>query len=208
MNDFRRAGSFIAMAMTIMSAIAIVMTMVSAIAIAVTTGMIGSAVPALAQATCTTRNVEPPPRVVLECGGIVIEREAAAVMGVPLPDINAGVVTVSLDGGAALVNVPPGRGGFQIRTPHAIASVRGTTWAVDVTAARTSVFVLEGTVSVRRTREDGEAVTLGAGEGVDVAAAPGVAGTERPGDREPLPALTVQRWGAARVAALLARFGR
>ena len=61
-----------------------------------------------------------------------------------------------------------GRGGFQILTPHAIASVRGTQWAVDVGATRTSVFVERGQSSrcarPRVPRRD----ALRAGEGVDV----------------------------------------
>ena len=77
-------------------------------------------------------------------------------------------------------------------TPHAIATVRGTQFAVDVDAGVTSVFVVEGSVEV--SRRDGPAtVLLGPGEGVDV----------RPG--EPL---VVREWPQPRVNALLARFGR
>jgi ferric-dicitrate binding protein FerR (iron transport regulator) len=81
---------------------------------------------------------------------------------------------------------------FQIRTPHAIASVRGTLFAVDITAGRTAVFAAEGSVRVRQIGTI-DSVTLRAGQGVDVA----------PGQP-----LVVRRWGTPRVEALLARFGR
>src|SRR5215204_4369621 len=41
---------------------------------------------------------------------------------------------------------PGRRSGFQVLTPHAIASVRGTIYAVDVSAGQTSVFVAQGRV--------------------------------------------------------------
>jgi ferric-dicitrate binding protein FerR (iron transport regulator) len=74
-------------------------------------------------------------------------------------------------------------------TPQAIAAVRGTKWAVDATEGKSSVFVVNGRVSVAR-RAGANRVVLGPGEGVDVEAAG---------------ALTVKRWPPARVAALLAR---
>jgi ferric-dicitrate binding protein FerR (iron transport regulator) len=70
--------------------------------------------------------------------------------------------------------------------------VRGTIYAVDVQAGRTSVFVARGRVAVQH-REPSPSVILGAGQGVDVV--PG-----RP--------LDVKTWGAERAAGLLARFGR
>jgi ferric-dicitrate binding protein FerR (iron transport regulator) len=88
----------------------------------------------------------------------------------------------------------PGRRGFQILTPHAIAAVRGTTWAVSVEGGRTSVFVVEGQVTVARAAA-GRHVLLRAGEGVDVDG----------GGSGPL---RVASWSRERVAALLARFGR
>ena len=81
---------------------------------------------------------------------------------------------------------------FQILTPLAIAAVRGTKWAVDVTKARTSVLVLYGAVGVTNRRLN-QYVIVTEGEGVDVT---------------PADTSTVQkRWGEARVRALLARFG-
>ena len=70
--------------------------------------------------------------------------------------------------------------------------MRGTTYLVDAGRDETSVFVIEGQVAVRK-QNDASFVTLGPGEGVDVAS--GVS-------------LRVVTWGAARVAALLERFGR
>ena len=58
--------------------------------------------------------------------------------GDPIP------VAIRLDDGALLIEFQPSlwRRDFQILTPLAIAAVRGTKWAVDVTTARTSVLVL------------------------------------------------------------------
>jgi hypothetical protein len=96
---------------------------------------------------------------------------------------------------ALLVDVQArsGRRGFQVLTPQAIAAVRGTRWAVDVSGSKTSVFVLNGRVAVRRPNVR-RGVELGPGEGVDVEA----------GDRA---ALIVKRWPKPRVNALLGRFG-
>ena len=77
-------------------------------------------------------------------------------------------------------------------TPLAIAAVRGTKWAVDVTKLRTSVLVLSGAVGVTNRRLN-QYVILTEGEGVDIAAAD---------------TSTVQKpWGQARIRALLSRFG-
>lgn len=99
-----------------------------------------------------------------------------------------------VDRGAALVDFDRPGSGFQILTPRAVASVRGTTWAVDVTAATTAVLTIEGAVNVTPRVAGGTGVVLHAGEGVDVGA-----GTTR---------LRAIRWGAARVQRLLARLGR
>src|SRR5947209_1119216 len=49
-----------------------------------------------------------------------------------------------LDSGALLIEFTPSerRRSFQILTPHAIAAVRGTRWAVEVTDERSSTLVL------------------------------------------------------------------
>jgi ferric-dicitrate binding protein FerR (iron transport regulator) len=153
--------------------------------------------PASAQpAGCTVTTYTDPPRDELHCrDGLDVVAERAT--GYTLVE-NAKLgrpEAARLQGKALLVNFKPRRrgGGFQILTPYAIASVRGTTWAVDVTPERTSVFVRNGRVEVRRPNAR-SGVVLGAGEGVDVEA----------GDAP----LQVIHWGAPRVAALLARFGR
>ena len=104
------------------------------------------------------------------------------------------VDSVELSSKALLLEVPkkPGRTRFNVMTPQAIAAVRGTKWAVDAESGKTSVFVVDGRVSVARKAGRGS-VVLGPGEGVDV---------ETSGD------LVVKRWGAARVAALMARLGQ
>lgn len=145
------------------------------------------------QATaCTSSTRGDPPRAVIRCpGGLVMEAEAAADITIRAPAANAAPTSVALSGRAVLIDLTPPRS-FQILTPHAIASVRGTIYAVDVEAGATAVFVSRGAVQVAARQGPG-AVTLGPGEGVDV----------RPG--EPL---VVRRWPQERVARLLARFGR
>lgn len=136
----------------------------------------------------------PPAIEILTCDGLKIEAETATDVkvsngaGGPSPD------SARVQGGAALVTVTPGRRTpFQILTPRAIASVRGTRYAVDDAPDKTSVFVERGTVQVARA-SGGSAVTLRAGDGVDV--------------REGADALSVQRWSRVRVRGLMARFGR
>jgi hypothetical protein len=62
------------------------------------------------------------------------------------------VDSVELSNKALLLEVPkkPGRARFDVVTPQAIAAVRGTKWAVDAEGAKTSVFVVDGRVSVAR----------------------------------------------------------
>lgn len=157
-----------------------------------------SASPALAQsgsAGCELRVLQDPAREVLTCpGGITITAEEGTQYELQDLDGAGGPEAVSLQGRALLLEVPAGSAGrgFEVVTPQAIAAVRGTKWAVDVADGTTSVFVVDGRVEVSR-EAGGPSVELGPGEGVDVEA-----GTEP---------LTVRQWGAARVAALLARFG-
>jgi hypothetical protein len=102
---------------------------------------------------------------------------------------------VELDSGSLLIEFHAGSRlrDFQILTPLAIAAVRGTKWAVDVGADRSSTLVLAGSVKVAR-RYGADAVMLRPGEGVDVTAAPGP--------------LTAKRWAPERVRALLSRLGQ
>jgi ferric-dicitrate binding protein FerR (iron transport regulator) len=104
------------------------------------------------------------------------------------------VDSVELSSKALLLEVPkkPGRARFNVVTPQAIAAVRGTRWAVDAEGTKTSVFVVNGRVSVARSRGRGS-VVLGPGDGVDV---------ETTGE------LIVKRWPPPRVAALMARLGQ
>jgi len=137
-----------------------------------------------------------PERQVLRCGaGLTIEAERSARYEVIDQNRDGEVDAARLSGGALLIEFQRSgrRRSFQILTPHATASVRGTTWVVDVQSARSSVFVVDGRVGVARSGQRAS-VTLGGGEGVDV----------EPGTRP----LRVTRWSAQRVSALLARFGR
>jgi ferric-dicitrate binding protein FerR (iron transport regulator) len=104
------------------------------------------------------------------------------------------VDSVELHSKALLIEVPkkPGGNRFDVVTPQAIAAVRGTKWAVDAADGKTSVFVVDGRVSVARPVGRG-GVVLGPGDGVDV---------------EPTGELIVKRWPAPRVAALMARLGQ
>lgn len=141
---------------------------------------------------CTSTTLRDPPRLAIRCaGGLLIEAEAAARLQIRAPAAGGPPHAVSLDGRAALITVEPGRP-FQILTPHAIASVRGTVYAVDADAEATAVFVAKGRVHVARRGGSG-AVILGPGEGVDV----------KPGQP-----LIVKRWPQERVSRLFARFGR
>lgn len=142
---------------------------------------------------CALTSVSDPDRYVLNCAGnLVIEMDAATKMGI-INDPDGLPERVTLSQGTVLIEVEPGGATPQIRTPHAIAAVRGTVYAVDIQARSTAVFVVRGAVNVRHLRGSGGSVDLGAGQGVDVA--PGLA-------------LEVKTWGEARVRKLLSRFGR
>lgn len=132
-----------------------------------------------------------PPIDVVTCDGLTIESERTADVRV-LDRASGGVPDAArVEGGAVLVTVRPGRPvPFQILTPKAIASVRGTRYAVDARPDRTSVFVATGTVAVARP-DGGAELLLGPGEGVDVGDSSGP--------------LTRTRWPRKRVAALLKR---
>jgi len=138
----------------------------------------------------------PPARQILHCrDGLTVEAEAGADFSLLDRDGDARPDAASLRGGALLIDAParPAKRRFEILTPQAVAAVRGTQWAVDVRAGTTAVFVVVGQVEVRRARL-ARGVILGPGQGVDVDEGTGP--------------LTVRRWPAPRVSALLARFGR
>jgi hypothetical protein len=146
-----------------------------------------------AQQSCAWSNVTNPVRQIISCGeSFTVEREPEAKVTIFERANDAPPRAIELENGAILIEVTPGSQPTQIRTPHAIAAVRGTTYVVDASASRTSVFVVEGRVVVSK-QADASTVSLGAGDGVDV------------DDGTPL---AVVAWNAARVTALLARFGR
>lgn len=132
---------------------------------------------------------------VLRCRSVTIEVAQGASAGLVDDNGDGEPDAVEVSAGAVYVvyQRSGSRGRFQVQTPHAVASVRGTTWAVDVKPGQSDVFVRDGRVGVSRI-QGSRGVVLSAGEGVDVV--PGSA------------PLVVKRWGAPRVAALLARFGR
>jgi ferric-dicitrate binding protein FerR (iron transport regulator) len=136
-------------------------------------------------------------RQILRCrDGLTIEAEAGAAFNLVDQNRDAQPDAVNLQSRAIFIDAPASsaRQGFQILTPQAIAAVRGTQWAIDVSGGRTSVFVVTGRVSVRRVQGNSRSVSLNPGEGVDV----------EPGTSP----LIVRRWPEARAAALLARLGR
>lgn len=141
---------------------------------------------------CEAVSASDPPRTVYRCDqGLLLEAEVAQSMRVVVAGPAGVPQRIELRGRAAFIEIQGPPRDFQILTPHAIASVRGTTFAVDVTSDATAVFVSQGRVHVAR--RDGQSVVLGPGEGVDVSA-------DAP--------MVVKQWGAGRVEALLARFGR
>ena len=152
---------------------------------------------ALAQdAGCRFEKVAATSRQVLRCRqGLTIIVEGGSRFTLVDHDRNGIVDAVRLRRKALLLNAPAGSipDGFAVVTPQAIAAARGTKWVVDVGQGKTSVFVLRGRVAVNRPASSA-GVVLAPGEGVDVAAGTGP--------------LTVKRWPAKRVSALLARFGQ
>lgn len=155
--------------------------------------------PVLAQdiAGCTQSELTDPSRIIFTCeNGLVIEAEAMVEIKAMEPQESDAIATtpqaLTVNNRAVLVSLPTGQGPFQILTPHAIASVRGTKYVVDVTADKTAVFVIEGVVAVARD-DKAPTVDLKAGEGVTVSG-------QAP--------LEVKTWPQEKVAALLARFAR
>src|SRR5689334_3831758 len=137
-----------------------------------------------------------PSEKILRCGDSLIIRNAPDTRyELTGQDEQQKIGEVRLDSGALLLEFTPSdrQKQFQILTPHAIAAVRGTKWAVEVVPDRTSTLVVSGTVEVKRPMRR-RGVLLHAGEGTDVSARGG--------------RLAVKRWAQRRVDALLARFGQ
>lgn len=142
---------------------------------------------------CEVRRLTQPDRHVVHCtGGLVITLDAAAQIGL-LADPADPPRVIDVKRGSVLINVEQGTAATQVQTRHAIAAVRGTEYAVELTGEGTAVFVLTGRVRVSHTDATPGRVTLRQGEGVDVV----------PGQR-----LEVKNWGEARIRTLLSRFGR
>jgi len=152
---------------------------------------------ALAQSTEAGCALEPAAggRSILRCAdGLSITVEPGARYSLNDRNSDGKADGATLRSKALLIDGPAGAaGGFKVVTPQAIAAVRGTRWAIDVAGGKTAVFVVRGRIAVQRAT-GGEGVILRPGEGVDV-------------DRGTGP-LTVKRWPAARVSALLARLGQ
>ena len=146
------------------------------------------------QAGCTLQHVGS--QDVLHCpDDLTITKEAGAKVTLVDSNGDGKPDAVKLRRKAVLIDLPRRNNatGFEVITPQAIAAVRGTRWAVDVGAGKTSVFVIRGRVGVQQPASDAT-VVLGPGEGIDVEA-----DSKR---------LKVKRWPAKRVAALLARLGQ
>ena len=145
---------------------------------------------------CALDQVAGTSRQILRCqDGLTIIAETGAQFTLVDRDRDGNADSATLRRKALLLDGPTGKAkvGFQVVTPQAIAAVRGTKWAVDVQQSKASVFVVTGRVAVRRAAAN-TSVLLGPGDGVDVEEGSGP--------------LTVRRWPAARVSALLARFGQ
>jgi hypothetical protein len=154
---------------------------------------IGAAFAQSTQAGCVLQQVAGTARQTLVCqDGLTIIVEGGARFRILDRNRDGKADAVVLQRKALLLDAPSGQS-FEVITPQAIAAVRGTKWAVDVGRGKTSVFVVRGSVDVSRPAARG-GVVLRAGDGVDV-------------ERGTAP-LTVKKWGAARVAALMARFGQ
>jgi hypothetical protein len=153
----------------------------------------GAAFAQSTQAGCVLRQVAGTSRHTLVCqDGLTVIVESGARFRLVDRDQDGKADAAVLRQKALLLDAPSGKS-FEVITPQAIAAVRGTKWAVDAGAGKTSVFVVRGRVDVRR-QSGGGGVVLRAGDGVDV-------------DRGTAP-LTVKHWGPPRVAALMARFGQ
>jgi hypothetical protein len=106
---------------------------------------------------------------ILRCGseltitsapGTVYQPAAAGDDGLP--------ASVQLDSGALLIEFnSKRRHELQILTPQAVASVRGTKWAMEVKPGGTSTLVLAGEVTVARKNDLGK-VVVSPGQGVDI----------------------------------------
>jgi ferric-dicitrate binding protein FerR (iron transport regulator) len=145
-----------------------------------------------------------PTDLILRCGSELTITPAPGTVYRPAPAGEDGLpASVQLDSGALLIEFhSTRRHEFQILTPQAIASVRGTKWAMEVKPGQTSTLVLLGQVTVSR-KDVADTVLVGPGQGVDISG-----NTIRSmSDAKPAP-IGVKKWAPDRVKALLARFGQ
>jgi hypothetical protein len=147
---------------------------------------------------------------ILRCGTELTITPAPGTVYHPAPPGADGLpASVQLDSGALLIEFNSKRHHeFQILTPQAIASVRGTKWAMEVKPGQTSALVLLGEVTVAR-KDAAETVVVGPGQGVDLSDLEGGGPTTRSLNTgvKP-PPIGVQQWAPERVKSLLARFGQ
>lgn len=134
----------------------------------------------------------PGTRLKLACdGGIVVTVGVGTEVNLEtLAGQGDSVVVQLIEGIIGLLAPPAGWRRFEVRTPLAIASVRGTEWLVEHGAEASAVFVRDGRVAVRARGGGG---TLGPGEGITIAAGGG------PGE--------VKVWGPPRIARATAALG-
>jgi len=75
---------------------------------------------------------------------------------------DGGTTQLNLDAGNIWARAARGGTGVDVKTPAAVAAIRGTDWALSVEGGRTSLVVLEGVVELRNAQG---AVTVRQGEG-------------------------------------------
>jgi len=74
----------------------------------------------------------------------------------------SGTTTLNLDAGNIWARAARGGSGVDVKTPAAVAAIRGTDWSLSVEGGRTSLVVLEGVVELRNPQGS---VTVRQGEG-------------------------------------------
>ena len=154
---------------------------------------------ALAQSSdkgCVLEQVAGTSRQVLRCqDGLDIVVEDGAAFTLVDRDRDGNADAIRLRRKAVLLDGPQVKDGtgFQVVTPQAIAAVRGTKWAVDVAAGR---HPFSSSAEASRYKDPRQAPVCSWGQARGWTSA------------QEMSPLTVRRWPAARVAALMARFGQ
>jgi hypothetical protein len=177
----------------------------AAVVLWVCAGTLGSA-SAQSGACVLSPDKRNPNEKILRCGSALTITPAPGTIYRPAAAADDGLpASVQLDSGALLIEFQSKQHReFQILTPQAVASVRGTKWAMEVKPGQTSALVLQGQVTVTR-KDAAEEVVVGRGQEVDVLDP----GNTRSLDRNAkLPPIAVKKSTPDRVKALLARFGQ